>query len=97
MCHCFATAANRSFHKPNLQCTRCGAHNKVGAAERYKGPEDPKYAEEWKQEQTCPKEHAPEDQDLREEVDPERTPRELLGRGAMTGLLASEIAQGPPI
>lgn len=50
---------------------RCGAHNKVGRAERYSGPDDPTYAEVWKEERTRPEEHAPEEEQLRQEDTPE--------------------------
>lgn len=83
-------------HQPNVQCTRCGAHNKVGTAGRYQGPADPTYAQEWRDEQSRPEEHAPEEQDLRPEDPPELSPLESLGRGALTGLLASELAEGMP-
>jgi hypothetical protein len=47
---------------PNLQCTRCGAHNRVGKAEPFTGPADSKYESEWKAEQREP--HGPEEQPL---------------------------------
>lgn len=37
--------------RPDLRCERCGAHNKVGDAKLYAGPEDSRYGAEWAEEQ----------------------------------------------
>lgn len=39
------------LNRPNLVCTRCGAHSKVGNAKIYSGPLSEVYAEEWEKEQ----------------------------------------------
>ncbi len=53
------------LHQPNLECTRCGALNKVGNAVRYQGPDDAAYADEWEKEQKDPNERGALEKDLR--------------------------------
>jgi len=62
------------LHQPNLECTRCGAHNKVGNAVRYEGPDDDAYAIEWEQERNDPNERGALEKDLRPDDDKSASP-----------------------
>lgn len=67
-----ASSIDAQFSRKKLTCARCGASNKVGRAAPYDGPADPKYADEWRREQSDPDEHRPQEKPL--EPDPTAGP-----------------------
>jgi len=54
-----ASSSGPLLDRKSFTCARCGTANKVGNALPYDGPSDPKYADEWKREQSNPEERGP--------------------------------------